>query len=71
MTVYDCIEEYKNLGRGVFANPRFPGLGPIPPPWNKFNHNNLEQVIGDVGTRHGEDPEHISPYSSDGDLCKT
>ncbi len=74
MTVHDCIEEYKKMGRRVFGDPRPPGLGPIPTPWHKFDATDLEKVIQKVTECHGEKIEQTEDgvlYPSHEDLCKT
>ena len=71
MSVHDCIIEYEKMGRRVFGNPRPPGIGPIPTPWHKFDADSLEKVIGNVISRHGEEPGDEVRYPSHEDLCKT
>lgn len=74
MTVNDCVEEYKRMGRRVFGHPRPPGLGPIPPPWHKFEAGDLEKVIQDVTRHHSESAQETEggvQYPSHEDLCKT
>ena len=50
MTVDDCIEEYKTLGKKIFKNPRRMAVGGFP--WHKFSAKVLEEVIRKVTSRH-------------------
>lgn len=50
MTVDDCIEEYKSLGKKIFGHPRRMAKGGFP--WHRFNYRILEDVIRDVTSRH-------------------
>lgn len=50
MTVDDCIEEYKTLGKKIFGHPRRMAKGGFP--WHRFNARVLEDVIRDVTSRH-------------------
>ena len=50
MTVDDCIEEYKTLGKKIFGRPRRIARGGFP--WHRFSARVLEDVIRDVTSRH-------------------
>lgn len=50
MTVDDCIEEYKTLGKKIFGHPRRMAKGGFP--WHRFNARVLEDVIRAVTSRH-------------------
>lgn len=71
MTVRDCLEAYKEMGRRVFGNPRPPDFGIA---WHKFDSDRLEEVIRDVASRHGEKvdpPARDVQYPSPEAFCKT
>lgn len=60
MTVDDCIEEYKTLGKEIFGHPRRMARGGFP--WHRFNARTLEGVIRDVTSRHNVNDEFESRY---------
>ncbi|KAA8568084.1 hypothetical protein EYC84_008495 [Monilinia fructicola] len=74
MNIDDCIQEYENLGKEVFAHPRiFSIRGPIPFKRGKFDHRKLEKVIKDVVERRRLEGDQIAEtmYPSNPDRCRT
>ena len=61
MTVDDCIEEYKVLGKKIFGHPRRMAIGGFP--WHRFSASVLEDVIREVTSRHNiQNDDFESPY---------
>lgn len=64
MTVDDCIEEYKTLGKKIFGHPRRMAIGGFP--WHRFKARVLEDVIRDVTSRHNvQSDDFESRYGMD------
>lgn len=60
MTVDDCIEEYKALGKKIFGHPRRMARGGFP--WHRFSASVLEEVIRDVTTRYNVQSGDFGSY---------
>ena len=72
MTVDDCIEEYKTLGKKIFGHPRRLAKGGFP--WHRFSAKTLEDVIRAVTAAHNiqsDDFENLYGMERDDeDMCQ-
>lgn len=71
MTVDDCIEEYKTLGKKIFGRPRRMAKGGFP--WHRFSARVLEEVICGVTSRHNKQSDfedHYGMERTDEDKCQ-
>ena len=72
MTVDECIEEYKTLGKKIFGHPRRMAIGGFP--WHRFSARVLKGVIRDVTLRYnvqsGDFGSHYGMERTDEDMSQ-